>query len=29
VAGQYGTPCFHAMAAASVHIGIAYMRKAA
>jgi hypothetical protein len=29
VAGQYGTPCFHAMAAASVHIGIASMRKAA
>jgi hypothetical protein len=29
VAGQYGTPCFHAMAAASVHIGIASMRRAA
>ena len=27
-AGQYGTPCFHAMAAASVHIGIASMRRA-
>lgn len=29
VAGKFGTPCFHAMAAASVHIGIASMRKAA
>jgi hypothetical protein len=29
VAGQFGTPCFHAMAAASVHIGLASMRKAA
>lgn len=29
VAGQFGTPCFHVMAAASVHIGIASMRKVA
>jgi hypothetical protein len=29
VAGQFGTPCFHAMAAASVHIGLASMRRAA
>lgn len=29
VAGQFGTLCFHAMAAASVHIGIASMRRAA
>lgn len=29
VAGQFGTPCFHAMAAACVHIGIARMRQAA
>ena len=28
VAGQFGTPCFHAMAAACVHIGIAWMRQA-
>lgn len=29
VAGQFGTPCFHAMAAAAVHIGIASMRRVA
>ena len=29
VAGQFGSYCFHAMAAASVHIGIASMRRAA
>lgn len=29
VAGQFGSPCFHAMAAAAVHIGIASMRRAA
>jgi hypothetical protein len=29
IAGQFGTPCFHAMAAACVHIGIAAMRRAA
>jgi hypothetical protein len=29
VAGKFGSPCFHAMAAASVHIGIASMRRAA
>lgn len=29
VAGQFGTPCFHALAAASVHIGLASMRWAA
>lgn len=27
VSGKFGTPCFHAMAAASVHIGIASMRR--
>lgn len=29
VAGQFGSPCFHAMAAASVHIGLASLRGAA
>jgi hypothetical protein len=29
VAGKFGTPCYHALAAASVHIGIASMRRAA
>ena len=29
VAGQFGSECFHAAAAASVHIGIASMRRAA
>ncbi len=29
VAGRFGSPCFHAMAAVSVHIGIASMRRAA
>lgn len=29
VAGRFGTPCYHALAAASVHIGIASMRRAA
>lgn len=29
MAGQFGSPCFHAMAAASVHIGIAAMRRTA
>jgi hypothetical protein len=29
VAGQFGSPCYHAMAAASVHIGLASMRRAA
>lgn len=29
VAGQFGTPCFHALAAASLHIGLARMRQAA
>jgi hypothetical protein len=29
VAGQFGSPCFHAMAAAAVHIGLAAMRRAA
>jgi hypothetical protein len=29
VAGRFGSYCYHAMAAASVHIGIASMRKAA
>lgn len=29
VAGQFGTECFHAAAATSVHIGIASMRRAA
>jgi hypothetical protein len=29
VAGQFGSYCYHAMAAASVHIGIASMRRAA
>jgi hypothetical protein len=29
VAGQFGSECFHAAAAVSVHIGIASMRKAA
>jgi hypothetical protein len=28
IAGQFGTECFHAAAAASVHIGVASMRKA-
>jgi predicted alternative tryptophan synthase beta-subunit len=29
VAGQFGTACFHAMAAAAVHIGLASLRRAA
>jgi hypothetical protein len=29
VAGQFGSECFHAAAAVSVHIGIASMRRAA
>lgn len=29
VAGKFGSYCYHAMAAASVHIGIASMRRAA
>jgi hypothetical protein len=29
VAGRFGSPCFHAMAAASVHIGLASIRRAA
>ena len=28
VAGQFGIPCFHAMAAAAVHIGLASLRRA-
>lgn len=29
VAGQFGSACFHAAAAVSVHIGLASMRRAA
>jgi hypothetical protein len=29
VAGQFGSPCFHAAAAVSLHVGLAARRKAA